>query len=307
MYLVPSTQWPSQQAPINDASQAEFSSTVPNIPAPIVADPSVPDPVPGDSPVIADTPDAPGLSVIPPAILRVLDLDSSQISSGTSGLFTPAQRSEGDTPVQLEEDAAETPTTPEDNGPMTASILLEPEGDPLSIECLITGYKDSGDAEDNVTYVNDLIEPSQLMSPNKRHEGIGTAGVDAQTPAIDAVESADKIFLLSCRGSAELSVSQLPKKDSTLASDESSRIPLKGSPEHPRVLDPSSERRLGPPSPAGGDEDADGEADPDYSSVNGAKNHHQTIVHQQDDEITANEITEETLSPKETMSGHLTR
>lgn len=272
VYTVPPTQWPSRQAPVSDASQVESSSTVPNIPAPIIADPSVPDPVPGDSPtyspLVTDTPDASGLSTIPPPILRVIDLDSSQISTGASGLFTPAQRSEGDTPVQLEDDAAETPTASngDDKDPAIASIPLQPEDDTLPIERFITGYKDSDNAEDKDAYVDDLIEPSQSMPPNERHEGIGTAGVGAQTPAIDAVESADKVSLLSGRGSTELSVSQLPKKDGTLVSEVSSRIPPKGSPERPTVLDPGSERLLGSPSLAGGDEDADGEADPDYSS-----------------------------------------
>ncbi|KAF8504769.1 hypothetical protein F5888DRAFT_782908 [Russula emetica] len=310
VYPVPPTQRPSQQAPVSDASKAELSSTVPNIPAPIVADPSVPDPVPGDSsthpPLITDTPDASGVSIIPPAILRVIDLDSSQISSGASGLFTPAQRSEGNTPVQLEDDAAETPTAlsnGEDRDLATASIPLQPEDDPLPIERFITGYKDGGGAEDKDAYVDDLIERSQSMPPDERHEGIGTAGVGAQTPAIDTVESADKISLLSGRGSTELSVSQLPKRDSTFAGEVSSRSLPKGSPEHPTVLDPGSGRLLGSPSLAGGDEDADGEADPDYSSVNGAKNHHQTIAHQADDEVTSNKIIEDTLSTKVTASG----
>jgi hypothetical protein len=312
VYSVPPTQRPSQQVPVSDASQAELSSTVPNIPAPIVADPSVPDPVPGDSSIhspliglITDTPDTPGLSVIPPAILRVIDLDSSQISSGASGLFTPAQRSEGDTPVQLEDDVVETPTALSngDKGLAISSIPLQPEDDPLPIERFITGYKGGADAEDKDAYVDDLIEPSQLMPPNERHEGIGTAGVGARTPAIDPVESTDEISLLSSRGSTELSVYQLPKKDSTLVSEAPSRTPPKGSPKHPTVLDFGSERLLGSPGLAGGDEDADGEADPDYSSVNGAKNHHQTIAHQPDDEVTSNKIIEDTLSPKVITSG----
>jgi hypothetical protein len=186
---------------------------------------------------------------------------------------------------------------------VTASIPLQPEDDPLPIERFITGYKDGGSAEDKDAYVDDLIKPSQLMPPNERHEGIGTAGVGAQTPAIDTVESADKISLLSGRGSTELSVSQLPKKDSTFAGEVSSRSLPKGSPEHPTVLDPGSERLLGSPSLAGGDEDADGEADPDYSSVNGAKNRHQTIAHQADDEVTSNKIIEDTLTTKVTASG----
>lgn len=221
-------------------------------------------------------------------------------------MFTPAQRSEGDTPAQLEDDAAETPAAPSDGGDeglATASIPLQPEGDPLPIERLITGYKDVGDAEEKDAYIEDPTEPPELMPPNERHEGVGTAGVDAQTPAIDVVESADKISLLPDRGSTELTVSQVPKMDSTLASEVSSRIPPKGSPEHPTVVDLSRERILGFPSLAGGDEDADGEADPDYSSANGAKNHHQIIAHQPDDEVTSNKMIEDTLSPNITTSG----
>jgi hypothetical protein len=172
----------------------------------------------------------------------------------------------------------------------------------LPIEHFITSYKDGGDAEDKDAHVDDIIEPSQLMPPNERHEGIGTPGVGAQSPAIDAVESTDKTSLLSGSGSTDSPVSQLPKKDSTLTSEVSSRSLLKGSPEHPTVLDPVSERLLGSPNLAGGDEDADGEADPDYSSVNGAKNHHQTIAHQTDDEVTSNKLIEDTLSPKVTTS-----
>lgn len=292
--------------------------TVPNIPAPIVADPSVPDPVQGDSstrsPLIADTPDPSGLPTIPPATLRVIDLDYSQRSSGASGLFTPAQRSESDTPIQLEDDTTETPTAlsnKEDKGLATALIPLQPEGDPFSIERFITDHKDGGDAEDRHAFVDDLFKtkPSQLMPPNERHEGIGTASVDTQTPVIDVVESTDKISLLSGRGPTELSVSQLPEKDSTLASELSPRILPQRSLEHATIIDRSSERVLGPPSLAGGDEDADGEADPDYSSVNGAKNHHQTI-RQPDDEVTSNIIIEDTLSLKVTTLGlesHLTR
>ena len=46
-----------------------------------------------------------------------------------------------------------------------------------------------------------------------------------------------------------------------------------------------------------------GEADPDYFSVNGAKNHHQTIAHQPDDEMTSNKIIEDTLSSRVTTPG----
>ena len=229
--------------------------------------------------------------------MRVIDLNSSQISSGASGLFTPAQRSEGDTPVQLEDDAAETPIALSNEEDLaTASIPLQPEDNPLSVE------QDGGDAEDKGAYVDNVIEPSQSIPPNEGNEGIGGAGVGAQTPVIDAVDSGDKFSSLSGRRSTELSVSQLPKTDSTLASEELSRTPPKGFLEHPTVLDPGSEHISGSPNLAGGDEDADGEADPDYS-VNGAKNHHQTIAQQFGDKVTSNEIIDDALSPEMTTSG----
>ncbi|KAI0000893.1 hypothetical protein BJV77DRAFT_248978 [Russula vinacea] len=68
-------------------------------------------------------------------------------------------------------------------------------------------------------------------------------------------------------------------------------------------LDPSSEHLLGSPSIAGGDEDADGEVDPDYSHVFGAKNRHQAIAHQPDGEVTFSKTIKDTLSPKVTIPG----
>jgi hypothetical protein len=307
---VPSIQRPSQREPVSDASRAEPSSAVPHIPAPIVADPSVPDPVPGGSltrsPVITDPPNASGLFIIPPTFTRVIDLDSSQISSCASGLFTPAQRSDGGTPAQLEDDAAEALTPPQngaDKGPATASIPLQPEVDPLPIERFITGYKDDADAGDKDACLDDLIEPTQLLPSDEHPVGIETVGGDAQISAVDAIECADKNSLLSSRGTTKLSVSQFLKEESTLTSDVSARNPLKGSPEHPDVLDPSSERLLRSPSIAGGDEDADGEVDPDYSHVFGAKNRHQAIAHQPDSEVTFNKTIRDTRSTKVATPG----
>ena len=249
------------------------------VPAPIVADPSVPDPVPGNSsirtrsPVITDSPDASGLSIIPPAFLRVIDLDSPQISSGVSGLFTPAQRSEGGTPVHIEDDAAEAPTTPHNetnNDPATASIPLQPDDDP-------SRSRFEGNAEDKDACVNDLTEPSQLV--DEHHVGIGTIGTDTETPAVDAVERADK------------------------TSEELSGIPPNGSSEHSGVPDPRDERLLGSLSMAGGDEDADGEADPDYSHIYGAKNANQTISHRPDGGVTFDKSIRDTLRPKVTTLG----
>jgi hypothetical protein len=129
-----------------------------------------------------------------------------------------------------------------------------------------------------------------------------TVGVDARIPAVDVVEGADKTSSLSCGGTTELSVSQFSKEDSTLACDVL-RDPLKGSPEHPGVPNFSSARLLKSPSIAGGDEDADGEVDPDYSYIHAAKSLHQTIAHQPDGEVSFNKIIKDTLSPKVTTLG----
>lgn len=305
------TEGPSQPpgGPADDASQVNFFLAVPNIPAPIVADPSVPDPVPGDStppsPVVMDSPNASGLSAIPPAVLRAFDLDPSQISSGTSGLFTPAQRSEGDTPVRLEDEVSEVVPTISHNGadeaPATTSIPLRTEDDPSYIERFITGDEDGGDAEDrNAVGVDDPSERPQQVSPNERHLGIGTVVVDAQDPAFERV---DEISSPPGRGSTKLAASQL-SKDNLFTISTSSEIPPKVFSEHPSVLVPSGEGLLRNPSIVEGDEDADGEADPDYSPTRGAKNYHNP-AHQsigEDGEIISSKISNDTVTPKKTAA-----
>jgi len=178
----------------------------------------------------------------PPALLRVMDHDSAQISSGTSGLFTPAQRSEGGTPRQFEDDAAESLTTPHDvaeKGLESASIPLRIKGD----------------------------------------------------PGVDAVERADERSYPSRRGSAELTVSQSLEEDSPFRRVVS---------EHSSVPNPSSEYVPGSPSIAEGDNDADGEVDPDYSPTHGTKKLHQEPAHQlvgEGREIASRKIRIDVLGP----------
>jgi len=291
------TSWLSW-AQTSDAHQTRLLTTVPDVPAPIVADPSVPDPVPGDSsppsPLFRDSSSAPGLSIVPPAVLRVMDHDSAQISSGTSGLFTPAQRSEGGTPRQLEDDAAESLTTPHDaadKGLESASVPLRTEGDSSPIESLITADEGGRDAKDkDAIGENELIEPFQSVSSNERQIRIGFVDAGTQNPGVDAVESADEGSPPSGHGSAKPTVSQSPEGDN----------PFRRVPSEHSVPDPSSEFVPGTPSIAEGDNDADGEADPDYSPTHGTKKLHQGPVHQpvgEGREIPSSKIRIDVLGP----------
>jgi hypothetical protein len=213
----------------------------PAIPAPIVADPSFPDPVPGESS------DASGISIIPLSIQKLYDLDVPQLGSGTSGLFTPAQRSDGGTPVLLEDETQEAPTSPRnyaDKGPATPSTPLQIHAEPSSPKCPIVVGDDGGDDKSaHVAWVDTFIEPSKSASHDEHHIVVEAVGVDTD-PAVDAVQVGD---------------------DSSALIDNSS----KESPEHPGVLAVSGERLPGFPKTVEDDEDADGEADPEYSSVDG--------------------------------------
>lgn len=224
-----------------------------------------------------------------------MDHDSAQISSGTSGLFTPAQRSEGGTPRQFEDDVAELLTTPHDvadKGLESASIPLRTKGDHSPIESLITADEGGGNAKDkDAIGENELIEPSQAVSSNERQIRIGVVDAGAQNPGVDAVESADERYHPSGFGSAELTVSK------SLEEDSSSRRVVS---EHSSVPNPSNEYVPGTPSIAEGDNDADGEADPDYSPTHGAKKLHQEPAHQlvgEGREIASSKIRIDALGP----------
>lgn len=278
----------------SDTLQTRRLTTVPDIPAPIVADPSVPDPVPGDSfppsPLFRDSSGALGLSTVPPAVLRVMDHGSAQISSGTSGLFTPAQRSEGGTPRQLEDDAAESLTTPHDaanRGLESASDPLRTEGDSSPIESPITADEGGGNAKDKDGIgENELTEPFQSVSSNRRQIRIGFVDAGTQNPGVDAVESTDEGSSPSGHGSAKPTVSQSLEGDSSFR-----RVPS----EHSGI-----EFVPGTPNIAEGDNDADGEADPDCSPTHGTKQLHQGPAHQpvgEGREIPSSKIRIDALGP----------
>ena len=204
----------------------------------------------------------------------MMDHDSAHISSGTSGLFTPAQRSEGGTPRQSEDDAAESLTTlydVADKGLDSAPIPLR-AGDSSPIESLITADEGGGNAKDmGAIGENVLIEPFQSVSSNERQMRIGNVDAGAQDLGVDAVESANERSRPSSHGPAELTISQSLEEDSSFRRVAS---------EHSSVPNPSSECVPGTPSIAEGDNDADGEADPDYSPTRGTKKLHQEPAHQ---------------------------
>lgn len=255
-------------------SAGDLSPTVSVVPAPIVADPSVPDPVPGDSshasPVIIDSSDVSGLSILPISLQKVYGLDVSQLSSGSSGLFTPAQRSDGGTPVLLEDETAEPPTILHDGAdkcPETPSTPPQAHAERSSIERLIVGKEDGGSAENrNIVLVDDFIEPSESAFLDDRHLGTEDVGVDDQNPVVDATQ-ADDITPTPLDRSAKLTPSSLYKVDNPLAKDILPKISPKESPAHPDGLAVNGERLPGFPKVVEDDEDADGEADPDYSLV----------------------------------------
>jgi len=192
----------------------------------------------------------------------VHDLDLPQ-SSRTSGLFTPAQRSEDGTPVLLEEVAEALTASHGDagKGPATPSVHLQAEGEPSPI--------DRFDAEDrDAVSLDGLIEPSQLLSDTGHHLGIDPVEIDTWKSGADGVEHTDEISQLPSRAPPKPDV-QLSSEDSLPSNDISS-----GTPQRPGVLESESrgEYLVGTSSVVEGDADADGEADPDYSPDDGAKN-----------------------------------
>lgn len=241
-------------------SQAGLSSAAEIIPAPIVADPSVPDPVPGDSsptsPVPIYSPIAPRLSIVP--TLTASDLEPSQISTAISGLFTPAQRSGVGTPVVLEDETAEALRTPDNesnNGSLAGST--PPADNRPSSDKRVT----AGEEDEDHTMDKDLVRPNNPIkvpvpsSPNAHQ--LDSAVVDVEKdPKPDTVETDDDISSTPRGGSVEPAVSP-----PSLTGD-TSGASLKHS-DPPDVLasggDPHPDTDI-----AQSDEDADGEADPDY-------------------------------------------
>ncbi|KAH9174928.1 hypothetical protein EDB89DRAFT_423155 [Lactarius sanguifluus] len=241
-------------------SQAGLSSAAEIIPAPIVADPSVPDPVPGDSsptsPEPIYSPIAPRLSIVPS--LTASDLEPSQISTGISGLFTPAQRSGVGTPVVLEDEAAEALRTPDNESNNGSLVASTPPADsrPSSDKRLTAGEED----EDH-TMDKDLVRPNSPIkvpipsSPNAHQLDSAVVDVDEKVPKPDTVET-DDISSTPRGGSVEPAVSPPSltgdTSGATLKHSDASDVLTSGGDPHPST------------DIAEGDEDADGEADPDY-------------------------------------------
>ena len=277
----------SSEAPAGDLPKAGLSDPAPTIPAPIVADPSFPDPVPGESspasPITINSPDASGISIIPLSFQKLYDLDVPQLSPGTSGLFTPAQRSDGGTPVLLEDETPDAPTSLRnyaDKSPATPSTPLQIHAEPSSPKCPIVVEEDDGDDEKgHVAWVDNFIEPSESASHNEHHLVTEAVAADRE-PAVDAVEVGD---------------------DSSTLIDNSS----KESPEHPGVLAVSGEHLPEFPKTVEDDEDADGEADPDYSPVDGVlEEDNLNNVHQPADEaevVACEKVGNDILEESETL------
>jgi hypothetical protein len=196
--------------------------------------------VPGESsplsPLITDSRNASGLSIVPPAVRRATDHNPFQTNSGISGLFTPAQRSEGGTPVQLEDEAVDGLISPQNGADKD-----EAAPDISSMERSITHSEYGKDAKD-------LNEPVkfQLLSSDEPQSRIGPVdvGADENSP--------------TGHGSAK-----------PIVSHSGALVPHL----HPEYV-------IGTPIIADGDEDADGEADPDYSSSLGTKTFRPKPAHQ---------------------------
>ena len=259
--LSPVLEYPvfSLNAPRSEGTlQSGPLSTATAIPAPIVADPSVPDPVPGDSspasPAPVDPSVAPRLSIDPP--LKASDVDSSQISTGISGLFTPAQRSGVVTPV-VDETAQPTRTPDnETNADLLAASTPPADTRSPSNKHLPAVEEDGGNAGDE-DLVNPIVKvPGPLPENAQPLAAAVVLDVDAQESNLHSVDTDDDISSTPRGGSIEPAASPLLTGDTSGAS-------LKHS-DHPDALASGGERPHQGLDIAEGDEDADGEADPDY-------------------------------------------
>jgi hypothetical protein len=235
-----------------------FSAAV-IIPAPIVADPSVPDPVPGDSllasPAPVDSSFAPQHSIVPP--LKASDLEPAQISTGISGLFTPAQRSGDGTPVLLEYETAEAPRTPDNESNTVLLAMSTPPTDdrPPSVKTLTAGEEDESTARDRYLVTPTLTAPGPL-SANSHQLAAAVVDATAQEPNPHSVDTDDDISSTPRSGSVEPAASHLFTGDT-------SGTPFKHS-DRPDAIASGGEQPHEDADVAEGDEDADGEADPDY-------------------------------------------
>jgi hypothetical protein len=191
----------------------------------------------------------------------------------------------------LEDETAHALTLPHNRAEKdleAASIFLRAEGDP-SATSFITGGEHGGNAEDkDAMGINELIH-SQLVSSNEHQSRIG-AGADVTSPP-------------TRHGLAKPTLSL--EANSPLRNDALSGIPFKEPAVHAGVLDPDGERVPGTPTIAEGDEDADGEADPDYSSALVTDTFHPTPAHQpvgEGREVVSRKTGNDILGPKEIFS-----
>jgi hypothetical protein len=245
-------------APLSEGTlQSGPLSTATVIPAPIVADPSVPDPVPGDSspasPAPVDSSIAPRLSIDPP--LKTSDVEPSQISTGISGLFTPAQRSGVGTPVVTEDETAEPTRTPDNeiNAGLLAVSIPPADTRSPSDKHLPAAEEDGGNAAGDEDLVNPIVKVPGPSSENAHPLAAAVVDVDVQEPNLHSVDTDDDISSTPRGGSIEPAASPLLTGDTSGASLKHSDLP-----------DASGERPHQGFDIAEGDEDADGEADPDY-------------------------------------------
>lgn len=258
--------------PVSARSEDTLQSSLPSaaaiIPAPIIADPSVPDPVPGDSsptsPVSIDPSITPPLSIVPP--LEASDLEPPQISTGISGLFTPAHRSGVATPVLLEDETTEARRTPDNdsNKGLLAVSTAPADTCPSSDKNLTVGEEDRGNGVDqDRTWPDNPIEALGPFPPNAHQLGVAVVDVNAKDPN-SSVEIDDDISSTPRGGSVEPAVSPpLLTVDTSGTSpkySDRSEVFANGGEHHP---DPGADT-------ADGDEDADGEADPDYPQADAA-------------------------------------
>lgn len=237
--------------------ESEPLSAAATIPAPIVADPSVPDPVPGSSPASTapdDSSFAPRLSIGPS--LKASDPEPSQISTGISGLFTPAQRSGDGTPVLLEYETAEAPRAPDESNIVVLAISTPPADDrPPSVKSLTAVKEDGGSAGDE-DLVNPTLKTSEPLSANANMLAAAVEDVNVKEPNPHSVDTDDDISSTPRGGSVEPAASPLFTGDTPGASPPYA--------DRPDAMASGGERLHQVTDIAEGDEDADGEADPDY-------------------------------------------
>ncbi|KAI0260182.1 hypothetical protein BC834DRAFT_562274 [Gloeopeniophorella convolvens] len=249
------------------------------VPAPITADPTVPDPVPGDStpaspasPVSLDFSTTSKLSAVPPALLRALELEGSRSDSSTSGLFTPAQRSEDSTPVPSEDGAA----VPSEGAAEASAVLEDGEVQDEPAAPMSPQAEEGPPSVEHSTLVNEegsTADERNSASHDDLPDLVLPDGADDDADEIGAAADDDDDIASTPRGgSVEPTVSESPieeVKDITLPVEAAAEALPKepGQPvDIPVTVDEEHAHSI-----VEGDEDADGEVDPDYSPAESAE------------------------------------